>query len=70
MVNKLPLCKEVCMHCAEGEHVFHIMGELANLHGTWCTTKEGHKYLELSGWAEDELFLEQMMSFWATWRRE
>jgi hypothetical protein len=60
-----PTAPEVCHACENKEHVLHIISELGNLVGQYETHihKDGrtHKVITLSGYAEDELFLEDLM---------
>ena len=72
-MTKFNTAPEVCKDCADGLHVFHIIGELGELYGQWveeteylhptATQKGGQKtkkYIRLSGDAADELWLEQL----------
>ena len=41
-----------------------MLGELSDLYAEWHETpKMKHKTIVLYGWAEDELFLEQLLEF-------
>ena len=61
----LPLCPEVCWDCKQGKHVMHVLTELANLVVTkkYVRTIHGRKkvLLEISGCAEDEDFLVELI---------
>ena len=56
---------EVCNDCANGLHLFHIISELGDLSGHWAETEkyEGplKRYIKIEGYAEDELWLEQLL---------
>lgn len=62
--GKLPTCPEVCEDCISGKHVFHILDELSDLYAFWVPrTKNGKTFqtLSLTGYSEDELWLEQFL---------
>lgn len=61
---KFPKCSEVCNDCGDGRHVFHVLNELANIWGEWEEIeKHQHhcKRIKISGYAEDELWLEDLL---------
>jgi len=61
----LPLCPEVCWDCKQGKHAMHVLTELADLVVTkkYVRTIHGRKkvLLEISGCAEDEDFLVELI---------
>jgi len=64
MSVKFPTQPEVCQDCEKGLHVLHILSELGYLEVTKTERwKDGQRieYLKISGWAEDELFLEDLL---------
>jgi hypothetical protein len=69
-----PRCPEVCQECRDGKHILHIISELGDL----CATKvdkftpagKQHQQVRIEGWAEDELFLEDLLGMvWVEYGR-
>ena len=61
---KLPLCAEVCRDCESGKHVFHILNELGDIEAEWVDVEirgKIHKRISIHGWADDELWLENLL---------
>ena len=60
----LPKCPEICKACIDGRHVFHICNELGDLsayiENRLISGKES-KIIKLEGWAEDDLWLENLL---------
>ena len=62
---KFPLCSEVCEDCRDGRHIMHIISELGDLyvHKVEKPTPgiKHYNYIKIEGWAEDELWLEDLL---------
>ena len=67
MSVKFPTQSGVCRDCEKGLHVLHVISELGDLEVTEEIRPQDlkrsvlTKYLKISGWAEDELFLEDLL---------
>ena len=79
---KFPLCPEICKECRDGAHIMHIVSELGDLcaHRMDSLDTNGkprilgngktYKIVKIEGWAEDELFLEDLLGMvWVEYGR-
>ena len=77
---KVPKCPEVCKDCWDGgPHIMHIVSELGDLcaYKVDAPVNKYHKgpkpvyqHVKIEGWAEDELFLEDLLGMvWVEYGR-
>ena len=59
-MTKFPIAPEVCQECLDGTHVMHVITELTDFRVA-KRTEGPHRILEIKGWAEDELVLEDLL---------